>query len=98
MKSALDHDLADLADDEPVFLLRASDAETPAIARKAAFLYRARHGAEEMAARLEAFADEAFAWQHTEGNAAPPPVSSPDPEPAKATPAKKAAAKKAAPR
>lgn len=65
--------LEDVADDEPVFVVRAADAEAPAIIRKAAFLYRARHGATKLADNLEAFADEVFAWQHADGNAAPPP-------------------------
>lgn len=86
--------LDDVADDEPVYLLRAGDAETPSIMRKAAFLYRARHGANTLAGELEAFADEAFEWQHAEGNAAPPPVE-PEPAPAKKTTAKRPAKKAA---
>lgn len=65
--------LEDIADDEPVLVIRAADVEAPAIIRKAAFLYRARHGATKYADSLEAFADEVFAWQHADGNAAPPP-------------------------
>lgn len=87
MKLFHDQALDDVGDDEPVFLLKASDAETPAIAHKAAFLYRARHGESDFADALDAFGDEAFEWQHTEGNAAPPPAPKP------AAPAKKKAAK-----
>lgn len=71
------HDLDDLADDEPAFVIRASDAEGPAILRKAAFFYRARHGAGDYADQIEAFADEMFEWQHAEGNSAPPPERDP---------------------
>jgi hypothetical protein len=67
------HDLGHLADDEPVFLVRGRDAEGPNILRKLAFLVRARHGAEMLAGEIEAFADEMFAWQHSEGRSAPPP-------------------------
>lgn len=78
------HNLDDLADDEPAFVIRAADAEAPAILRKAAFLYRARHGAGSYADEIEAFAEEMFAWQHADGNAAPPPEADvappPDPE------------------
>lgn len=86
-------DLDEIGDDEPVYLLRAGDAETPSILRKAAFIYRARHGAVTLAGELEAFADAAFEWQHAEGNAAPPPVEPVEEEKA---PAKKAPAKKRA--
>lgn len=65
--------LDDIADGEPVYLVRASDVEAASILRKAAFLYLARHGAGGLAAELSAFADEVTAWQHTDGNAAPPP-------------------------
>lgn len=84
-----DQTLTGIGDDEPVFLLKASDAETPSIAHKAAFIYRARHGESDLADALDAFGDQAFEWQHTEGNAAPPPVPKP------AAPAKKASKKKA---
>lgn len=68
------HNLADVGDDEPVFLIRASDAEGPNLLRKYAFLLRARHPrAHELADEVEAFAETMFEWQHAEGNAAPPP-------------------------
>lgn len=66
--------LDDIGEDEPVWLVRAADAEGPSILRKAAFLYRARHGATVLAEAMESFADEMFAWQHAEGNAAPVPT------------------------
>jgi hypothetical protein len=73
------HNLEDVAEGEPVFLIRASDAEGPNLLRKYAFLLRARHPrAHLLADEVEAFADELFEWQHADGNAAPPPV---DPEP-----------------
>lgn len=73
------HDLKRVGDDEPVFLIRASDAEGPNLLRKYAFLLRARHhGTEELASEIEAFAETMFEWQHAEGNAAPPPPPAPD--------------------
>jgi hypothetical protein len=95
MKLFHDQSIEHVGGDEPVFLLRAADAETPSIARKAAFLYRARHGASDLADELDRFADEAFEWQHAEGNSAPPPPP-PEPEPAKTSPAKAAGATKKA--
>ena len=73
MKLFSRHNLDDVAEDEPVFLIRASDAEGPNLLRKYAFLLRARHRADGLAAEVEAFADELFEWQHSEGNSAPPP-------------------------
>lgn len=73
MKLFSRHDLEDLGDDEPVFLIRARDAEAPGILRKLAFFVRARHGAHGLADEIEAFADEVFEWQHADGNSAPPP-------------------------
>lgn len=68
------HHVAEIAEDEPVFLIRASDAEGPNLLRKYAFLLRARHpGTDGLASEIEAFADELFEWQHAEGNSAPPP-------------------------
>lgn len=91
--------LEPVGDDEPVFMVRAADAETPAILRKAALLYRARHGAETLGRQLEAFANEAFDWQHQEGNAAPPPPADPPKKaPAKRAAPKKRAAKKSTPK
>lgn len=95
--------LDELGEDEPVYLLRAGDAETPGLLRKAAFFYRARHGAGALADELEAFAEKAFEWQHRKGNAAPPPpADEPAPAPAKAStkkaPAKKTTTKKTAAR
>lgn len=66
--------LDDLGPDEPVFLIRGRDEEGPNLLRKYAFLLRARHpGALRLADEVEGFADELFAWQHREGNGAPPP-------------------------
>lgn len=74
MKLFSRHNLEDVAEGEPVFLIRASDAEGPNLLRKYAFLLRARHPrAHLLAAEVEAFADECFEWQHAEGNSAPPP-------------------------
>lgn len=74
MKLFARHSLDDVAEDEPVFLIRASDAEGPNLLRKYAFLLRARHPrAHLLADEVEAFADELFEWQHSEGNSAPPP-------------------------
>lgn len=68
------HDLEKIGRDEPVFVIRASDAEGPNVLRKYAFLLRARHhGAEKLAEEIEEFAGTMFEWQHAEGNAAPPP-------------------------
>ena len=78
MKLFSRQNLEDVAEDEPVFLIRASDAEGPNLLRKYAFLLRARHRADGLAAEIEAFADELFEWQHAEGNSAPPPPSEPD--------------------
>jgi len=90
------HNLDDLLEDEPAFLIRASDAEGPAVLRKAAFLYRARHGADSYASELEAFAEEMLEWQHADGNAAPPPEADvpapPAPELSEPVKAKKAPA------
>lgn len=78
MKLFSRHNLEDVAEGEPVFLIRASDQEGPNLLRKYAFLLRARHPrAHLLADEVEAFADELFEWQHAEGNAAPPPS---DPE------------------
>lgn len=54
------------ADVIPTLELRADEPEAVAIARKGAFFYRARHGAEgeERARQLDEFADAAFSWQH----------------------------------
>lgn len=63
-------------DDEiPTLELRADEVEAVSIARKGAFLYRARHGAagEARALELDEFAEAAFEWQHS-GGSAPPPV------------------------
>ncbi len=69
------HDLDELDADEPVFLIRGRDLEGPGLLRKYAFLLRARHPrALQLADEIEAFAEEVFAWQHAEGNGAPPPL------------------------
>lgn len=74
MKLFARHDLKDVGKDEPVFLIRASDAEGPNLLRKYAFLLRARHPElGPLAGEIEDFAGTMFEWQHAEGNVAPLP-------------------------
>ena len=80
-------DETEIGEDEPVFLIRASDAEGPNLLRKYAFLLRARHpGSERRAEEIEAFAETMFEWQHAEGNAAPPPAPEDPPPPRPSSP------------
>lgn len=73
MKLFARHNLDELGEDEPVFLIRGRDADGPGMLRKFAFVVRSRHGAHGLADEILEFADELFAWQHAEGNGAPPP-------------------------